>query len=70
MAGEKIYTTLLLGLGLREISVHTASLLEIKKIINNTNIDELASLIKKVLNTSSGAEVNLLLQHLNTKQSS
>jgi phosphotransferase system enzyme I (PtsI) len=70
MAGEKIYTKLLLGLGLRELSVHTASLLEIKKIINNTNIDELSSIIKKVLNTSSGAEVNLLLQHLNTKQSS
>lgn len=66
MAGEKEYTQLLLGLGLREFSVHTASLLEIKKIINNTNIDELASLIRKVHNASSGAEVNLLLQRLNT----
>ena len=70
MAGEKIYTKLLLGLGLRELSVHAASLLEIKKIINSTNIDALASLSKKVLNTSSGAEANILLQHLNTKQSS
>lgn len=68
MAGEKEHTQLLLGLGLREFSVHTASLLEIKKIINNTNIDELGSLIKKVHNTSSGAEVNLLLQRLNTDQ--
>jgi phosphotransferase system enzyme I (PtsI) len=68
MAGEKEYTQLLLGLGLREFSVHTASLLEIKKIINNTNIDGLASLIKKVHNTSSGTEVNLLLQRLNTDQ--
>jgi phosphoenolpyruvate-protein phosphotransferase (PTS system enzyme I) len=68
MAGEKEYTQLLLGLGLREFSVHTASLLEIKKIINNTNIDGLGSLIKKVHNTSSGAEVNLLLQRLNTDQ--
>jgi len=68
MAGEREHTQLLLGLGLREFSVHTASLLEIKKIINNTNIDELSSLIKKVHNTSSGAEVNLLLQRLNTDQ--
>ena len=67
MAGEKEHTQLLLGLGLREFSLHTASLLEIKKIINNTNIDELGSLIKKVHNTSSGAEVNLLLQRLNTE---
>jgi len=56
----------LLGLGLREFSVHTASLLEIKKIINNTNIDELRSLIKKVHKTSSGAEAKLLLQRLIT----
>jgi len=68
MAGEKEHTQLLLGLGLREFSVHTASLLEIKKIINNTNIGELSSLIKKVRSTSSGAEVNLLLQRLNTDQ--
>ena len=68
MAGEREHTQLLLGLGLREFSVHTASLLEIKKIINNTNIDELSSLIKKVHNTSSGAEVSLLLQRLNTDQ--
>lgn len=66
MAGESEYTQLLLGLGLREFSVHTASLLEVKKIINSTNIDELGSLIRKVRNTSSGAEVNLLLQRLNT----
>ena len=66
MAGEKEYTQLLLGLGLREFSVHTASLLEIKKTINNTNIDELGSLIKKAHNASSGAEVNLLLQRLIT----
>ncbi len=68
MAGEKEHTQLLLGLGLREFSVHTASLLEIKKIINNTNIEELDSLINNIHNTSSGAEVNLLLQRLNTDQ--
>ncbi len=68
MAGDKEHTQLLLGLGLREFSVHTASLLEIKKIINNTNIDELGTLIKKVRNTSSGAEVSLLLQRLNIDQ--
>tara|TARA_R110002072_G_scaffold21902_3_gene77125 strand:- start:522 stop:2270 length:1749 start_codon:yes stop_codon:yes gene_type:complete len=67
MAGEKEHTQLLLGLGLREFSVHTASLLEIKKIINNTNIDKLSSLVKEVRNTSCGAEVNLLLQRLNTE---
>ncbi len=62
MAGEIEHTRLLLGLGLREFSVHPASMLEIKKIINGTDISELHSLIKNVLNASSGAEIKMLLQ--------
>ena len=49
MAGEKEYTQLLLGLGLREFSMHPATLLEVKEIINKTNINELAELTKKAL---------------------
>lgn len=67
MAGEIEHTQLLLGLGLREFSVHPASLLEIKKIINNTNISELDDLMKKVLNASSGSEIKLLLQQAQTE---
>jgi phosphoenolpyruvate-protein phosphotransferase (PTS system enzyme I) len=67
MAGEIEHTRLLLGLGLREFSVHPASLLEIKKIINNTNISELDSLIKNVLLASSGTEIKILLQQTNTE---
>jgi len=62
MAGEKEYTQLLLGLGLREFSVHPATLLEIKKIINSTNIGELAELTRKSLKATTGAEINMLLQ--------
>ena len=49
MAGEKEYTRLLLGLGLREFSMHPATLLEVKEIINKTNINELVELTKKAL---------------------
>ena len=49
MAGEKEHTQLLLGLGLREFSVHPATLLEVKEIINKTNISELSKLTKKLL---------------------
>lgn len=66
MAGEKEHTQLLLGLGLREFSVHTASLLEVKKTINSTDISKLKTLTKKVLNASTGTEINLLLQQLVT----
>jgi len=49
MAGEKEYTRLLLGLGLREFSMHPATLLEVKEIINKTNISELLELTEKAL---------------------
>jgi phosphotransferase system enzyme I (PtsI) len=67
MAGEIEYTQLLLGLGLREFSVHPASLLEVKKIINDTNISKLSKLMKKVLNASSGNEIKALLQQTQLK---
>lgn len=62
MAGEREYTQLLLGLGLREFSVHPATLLEIKKIINGTDIRKLSGLTNKALNAASGAEISMLLQ--------
>ena len=62
MAGEIEHTRLLLGLGLREFSVHPATLLEIKKIIINTNISELSGLTKRALKASSGAEIHIMLQ--------
>lgn len=62
MAGEKEYTQLLLGLGLREFSVHPATLLEVKKIINDTSIGELKKLTTAALKATNGAEINLLLR--------
>ncbi len=57
MAGETKYTRLLLGLGLREFSVHPATLLEVKQIIIDSNISELQVLANKALNASNGIEV-------------
>jgi len=57
MAGETKYTRLLLGLGLREFSVHPATLLEVKQIIIDSNISELQVLANKALKASSGIEV-------------
>jgi phosphotransferase system enzyme I (PtsI) len=57
MAGETKYTRLLLGLGLREFSVHPASLLEVKQIIIDSNIGELKVLANKALKASNGIEV-------------
>ncbi len=57
MAGECQYTRLLLGLGLREFSVHPAVLLEIKQIITQSDIGELSRLAKRALNAENGVEV-------------
>ncbi len=67
MAGEIEHTKLLLGLGLREFSVHPASLLEVKKIISETNISELENLTKKILKAACGAEITSLLQETDVK---
>ena len=49
MAGEKEHTKLLLGLGLREFSIHPATILEVKEIINKTNINDLERLTDEAL---------------------
>jgi phosphotransferase system enzyme I (PtsI) len=65
MAGETKYTRLLLGLGLREFSVHPATLLEVKQIIIDSNISELEILANKTLKASSGIEVANIMRETN-----
>ncbi len=65
MAGDTRYTRLLLGLGLREFSVHPAALLEVKQIIIDSRVDELTYLAKKALKSRSGTDVAQLTQHIN-----
>lgn len=67
MAGEPQYTHLLLGLGLREFSVHPAALLEIKQIINQSDLHRLTYLAKKALKAQNGAEVaNIMARAVQT----
>ncbi|MCZ6718765.1 MAG: phosphoenolpyruvate--protein phosphotransferase, partial [Gammaproteobacteria bacterium] len=65
MAGDTRYTRLLLGLGLREFSVHPAALLEVKQIIIDSRVDELTYLAKKALKSRSGTDVAQLTRHIN-----
>lgn len=62
MAGEKQHTQLLLGLGLREFSVHPATLLEVKQIITESNIAELVKKARKALVSKSGSEVAAIMK--------
>ncbi|MCK5667477.1 MAG: phosphoenolpyruvate--protein phosphotransferase [Gammaproteobacteria bacterium] len=66
MAGETKYTRLLLGLGLREFSVHPASLLEIKQIIIDCNVGDLEILANKALKASNSIDVANIMRECET----
>lgn len=64
MAGDNRFTQLLLGLGLREFSVHPAYLLEVKKTIIESDLGRLTPVADAALQARSGAEVEALLMQL------
>jgi phosphoenolpyruvate-protein phosphotransferase (PTS system enzyme I) len=61
MAGEADYTPLLLGLGLRELSVAPGELLDVKNAIRKTHLDEAQALARRALALGSAREVEALL---------
>ena len=62
MAGDIRYTRLLLGLGLREFSVHPGGILEVKQIVNNSDVGELTQLAENALTMESGKEIANLME--------
>ena len=58
MGGEPLYTAILLGLGLDEISMSAYSLPEIKKIIRSVSITESEELLGMILEMHSYKEIN------------
>jgi phosphoenolpyruvate-protein phosphotransferase (PTS system enzyme I) len=62
MAGQAEYTELLLGLGLRELSVAPGELLDVKNAIRKTDLDQATALAQQALTLSSAQEVEALLQ--------
>lgn len=62
MAGETKYTKLLLGLGLRQFSLHPSSLLEVKKIIMESDISKLQKFADKTLSANDGTEVANIME--------
>jgi phosphotransferase system enzyme I (PtsI) len=61
MAGDPLHTALLLGLGLRELSVAPGQMLEVKDAIRRTRLDEARQLASVALELESAAEVEALL---------
>jgi len=67
MASDSRYVRLLLGLGLRSFSVNPEAYLEVKQIILNSNLATLSKLASKVLKVGTQADINTLMQQINTQ---
>ena len=65
MAGEVIYTKLLLGLGLRIFSLDPATLLEVKQIVRSSHLSELQNQVQELLREADSDHRRELLHHLN-----
>jgi len=62
MSGEPIYTMLLLGLGLRQLSLTPHNIPEIKKIIRSVTLAETTQLAQEVMRLETARDVNNYLR--------
>jgi phosphotransferase system enzyme I (PtsI) len=65
MAGDVRLTRLLLGLGLRQFSMHPASLLEVKQQVLKSNLRDIAPLAARMLNAVDSDKLQAMLRKLN-----
>lgn len=62
MAGDELYTLILLGLGVDELSMQAASIPRIKRIINRSTTEEARALADRVVNMSTAEDVRNYLE--------
>ncbi|MEI7685404.1 MAG: phosphoenolpyruvate--protein phosphotransferase [Planctomycetota bacterium] len=62
MSGEPMYTMLLLGMGLRQLSVTPQNIPEIKKIIRSITLDEAKQVAQEALRHDTARDVNNYLR--------
>jgi len=66
MAGEPVYTRLLLGFGLRQFSMISGQVPSIKQRVLTTSLPEIAGLTQKILRVDDPMKIRELLERLNT----
>ena len=67
MAGDPHYTRLLLGLGLREFSMHPSGLLEIKRIVRESELESLRRAADDIMLARDTATLHALVEELNSR---
>ena len=65
MAGDVSLTRLLLGLGLRQFSMHPASLLEVKQQVLKSNLRDIVPQAARMLRATDAGKLHALLRKLN-----
>ncbi len=65
MAGDVTLTRILLALGLRQYSMHSAHLLDVKQHLLKTNLREIKPLAQKMLRTDDPGKLRALLARIN-----
>jgi len=65
MAGDATLTRLLLGFGLRNFSMHPASILEVKQRVLTTSLPDIAPLVARVLKAEDPEKLITLVEKLN-----
>jgi phosphotransferase system enzyme I (PtsI) len=64
MAGDAKLTRLLIGMGLRQFSMHPAQLLEVKQQVVMADADQLAPRVAKLLKLDESARIREQLEKL------
>lgn len=65
VAGNMRLTRLLLGMGLRKFSMFSANILNVKNVILNSDVNELGSIVSKIMRTESRERIYDLMDQLN-----
>jgi phosphotransferase system enzyme I (PtsI) len=68
VAGDRHYTRLLLGLGLKEFSMHPGRLLEVKKVVRESDIPKAKAAVSHWMNASGDPSAPSLLQLIDESQ--
>ncbi|RMG94532.1 MAG: phosphoenolpyruvate--protein phosphotransferase, partial [Candidatus Dadabacteria bacterium] len=62
MAGEELYTLVLLGLGVTELSMHALSIPRVKRIVHHTTLAEARDLAARALERRTATEVHAFVE--------
>lgn len=65
IAGDTLFTRLLLGFGLRQFSMHPAQLLTVKREVLRSSLSHIIPLAQKILKTDDPGKIHTLLAKLN-----